>query len=159
MEAFIQCVYVAQIEKKPPHHHGTTISEYHGSFHKYQRHRPMLVHCITLIPFRLIRKNLGNLREFFGQMVHRLPRQKIARTSKNINIKNHSIGWKRSFKSNPKIDRQDRQWREASRISQLGTNHTLISSIIFSLRASVSAKDDVKWCYHFIREKNMPELC
>ena len=52
----------------------------------------MLVHCLTLIPFRLIRKNLGNLREFFEQMVHRLPRQKIARTSKNINIKYHSIG-------------------------------------------------------------------
>ena len=61
--------------------------------------KAMLVHCITLIPFRLIRKNLGNLREFFGQMAHRLPRQKIARTSKNINIKYHSIGWKRSFKS------------------------------------------------------------
>ena len=98
MEPFIQCV--AQIEKKePPQHHGTTTSECHGSFHKYQRHKPMLVHCITLIPFRLIRKNLGNLPEFFGQMVHRLPRQKIAHTSKNINIKYHSIGWKKSFKS------------------------------------------------------------
>ena len=40
----------------------------------------MLVHRMTLFSFRLFRKNLGNLREFFGQMVHRPPWQKIART-------------------------------------------------------------------------------
>ena len=34
--------------------------------------RPMLVHRMTLISFRLFRKTLGNLREFFGQMVHPL---------------------------------------------------------------------------------------
>ena len=28
----------------------------------------------------LFRRNLGNLREFFGQMVYRLPWQEIART-------------------------------------------------------------------------------
>ena len=53
----------------------------------------MLVHCITLIPFRLIRKNLGNLREFFGQMVHRLPRQKIARTSKTEHKHKKPLNW------------------------------------------------------------------
>ena len=39
--------------------------------------RPMLVHRMTLVSFRLFRKNLGNLREFFGQMVHRPPGQKL----------------------------------------------------------------------------------
>ena len=39
----------------------------------------MLVHGMTLVSFGLFRKNLGNLREFFGQMVHRPPWQKIAR--------------------------------------------------------------------------------
>ena len=43
------------------------------------------MHRMTLFSFRLFRKNLGNLREFFGQMVHLLPPpplpwQKIART-------------------------------------------------------------------------------
>ena len=42
--------------------------------------RPMLVHGMTLVSFGLFRKNLGNLRESFGQMVHRPPWQKIART-------------------------------------------------------------------------------
>ena len=40
----------------------------------------MLVHGMILVSFGLFRKNLGNLREFFGQMVHRPPWQKIART-------------------------------------------------------------------------------
>ena len=40
----------------------------------------MLVHGMTLLSFGLFRKNLGNLREFFGQMVHRPPWQKFART-------------------------------------------------------------------------------
>ena len=40
----------------------------------------MPVHRMTLVSFRLFHKNLGNLREFFGQMVRRLPWQKIART-------------------------------------------------------------------------------
>ena len=41
----------------------------------------MLAHCqMTLVCFLLFRKNLGNLREFFGQMVHRPPWQKTART-------------------------------------------------------------------------------
>ena len=31
------------------------------------------MHRMTLVSFRLFRKNLGNLRELFGQMVHPLP--------------------------------------------------------------------------------------
>ena len=38
------------------------------------------MHGMILVSFGLFRKNLGNLREFFGQMVHRPPWQKIART-------------------------------------------------------------------------------
>ena len=33
--------------------------------------------CMTLVSFGLFRKNLGNLREFFGQMVHRPPGKKL----------------------------------------------------------------------------------
>ena len=40
----------------------------------------MLVHHMTLVSFRLLCKNLDNLREFLGQMVHRPHWQKIART-------------------------------------------------------------------------------
>ena len=39
-----------------------------------------------LLSFQLISKNLGNLQEFFGQMVYRPPWQKIARTSMLIKI-------------------------------------------------------------------------
>ena len=35
---------------------------------------------MALISFRLFRKNLGNLRDFFGQMIYRPPWQKISRT-------------------------------------------------------------------------------
>ena len=42
--------------------------------------RPMLLHRMALVSVRLFCKNLGNLQEFFGQMVYRLPWQKIART-------------------------------------------------------------------------------
>ena len=35
---------------------------------------------MALISFRLFRKNLGNLRDFFEQMVYRPPWQKISRT-------------------------------------------------------------------------------
>ena len=42
--------------------------------------RPRLLHRMDLVSFRIFRKNLGNLREFFGQMVYRPPSQKIART-------------------------------------------------------------------------------
>ena len=48
--------------------------------------RPMLVHRMTLVSFRLLRENLGNLREFFGQMVHRPPGKKNAGTPMSINI-------------------------------------------------------------------------
>ena len=42
--------------------------------------RPTLLHHMALVSLLLFRKNLGNLREFFGQMVYRPPWQKIART-------------------------------------------------------------------------------
>ena len=42
--------------------------------------RPMLLHRIALVSFRLFCKNLGNLQEFFGQMVYRPPWPKIVRT-------------------------------------------------------------------------------
>ena len=34
---------------------------------------PMLLHRMALVSFRLFCKNLGNLQEFFGQMVYRPP--------------------------------------------------------------------------------------
>ena len=42
--------------------------------------RPMLLHLMALVSVRLFCKNLGNLQEFFGQMVYRPPWKKIART-------------------------------------------------------------------------------
>ena len=42
--------------------------------------RPMLLHRMALDSSRLFCKNLGNLQEFFGQMVYRPPWPKIART-------------------------------------------------------------------------------
>ena len=45
-----------------------------------------LLQSMALVSFRrrLFRKNLGNLREFFGQMVYRPFWQKIARTSMSL---------------------------------------------------------------------------
>ena len=62
--------------------------------------RPMLLHRMALVSVRLFSKNLGNLQEFFGQMVYCPPWQKIARTPmKTANNKipvssvfNHSEG-------------------------------------------------------------------
>ena len=51
-----------------------------ASSHLHMPVRPTLLHRMALVSFLLFRKNLGNLREFFGQMVYRPPRQKIART-------------------------------------------------------------------------------
>ena len=42
--------------------------------------RPMLLHRMALVSFRLFCKNLGNLQQLFGQMVYRPPWQNIART-------------------------------------------------------------------------------
>ena len=44
--------------------------------------RPMLLHRMALVSFRLFCKNLVNLQEFFGQMDYRSPPpwQKIGRT-------------------------------------------------------------------------------
>ena len=39
--------------------------------------RPMLLHRMALVSFRLFCKNLGNLQEFFGQMVYRPPGRKL----------------------------------------------------------------------------------
>ena len=38
----------------------------------------MIVREMTLVSFRLFRKKLGHLREFFVQMVHLSPRNKLA---------------------------------------------------------------------------------
>ena len=46
--------------------------------------RPMLLHRMALVSVRLFCKNLGNLQEFFGQMVYCPPWQKIARTPMTI---------------------------------------------------------------------------
>ena len=50
-----------------------------------------LLHRMGLVSFRIFRKNLGNLREFFGQMFYRPPWQKIARTPMASNLSS----WKR----------------------------------------------------------------
>ena len=39
---------------------------------------PMLLHRMNLVCFGLFRKHLGNSEEFFGQMVHRSPQQKLS---------------------------------------------------------------------------------
>ena len=52
--------------------------------------RPTLLHRMALVSFLLFRKNLGNLREFFGQMVYRPPWQKIARTPMSLLLKEES---------------------------------------------------------------------
>ena len=49
---------------------------------------PMLLHRMALVSFRLFCKNLGNLQEFFGQMVYRPPWPKIARTPMLILLAN-----------------------------------------------------------------------
>ena len=43
---------------------------------------------MALISFRLFRKNLGNLRDVFGQMVYRPPWQEISRTPMLIDHRN-----------------------------------------------------------------------
>ena len=43
---------------------------------------------VALISFRLFRKNLGNLRDVFEQMVYRPPWQKISRTLMEISNRN-----------------------------------------------------------------------
>ena len=47
--------------------------------------RPTLLNRMALVSFRQFCKNLGNLQEFFGQMVYRPPWQKIARTPMPLN--------------------------------------------------------------------------
>ena len=43
------------------------------SRHFHMPVRPMLLYRMALVSFRLFCKNLGNLQEFFGQMVYRPP--------------------------------------------------------------------------------------
>ena len=43
----------------------------------YMPVRPTLLRRIALVSFLLFRKNLGNLGEFFGQMVYRPPGKKL----------------------------------------------------------------------------------
>ena len=38
---------------------------------------PMLLHRMALISFRLFCKNVGNLQDFFGQMVYPLPTPRL----------------------------------------------------------------------------------
>ena len=47
------------------------------SSHFHMLVRPMLLHLMALVSVRLFCKNLGNLKEFFGQMVYRPPWQKL----------------------------------------------------------------------------------
>ena len=58
---------------------------------------PMLLHRMALVSFRPFCKNLGNLQEFFGQMVYRPPWPKIARTPMSLGIKNYNTGQLRYF--------------------------------------------------------------
>ena len=56
------------------------------SSHFYMPVRPTLLHRMALVSFRLFCEKLGNLRDFFGQMVccSPPPRQKIVRTPMGI---------------------------------------------------------------------------
>ena len=54
--------------------------------------RPMLLRRMALVSFRLFCKNLGNLQEFFGQMVYPPPpRPKIARTPMIVITPSHQL--------------------------------------------------------------------
>ena len=48
-----------------------------ASSHLHMPVRPILLHRMAIVSFLLFRKNLGNLREFFGQMVYRPPGKKL----------------------------------------------------------------------------------
>ena len=72
----------------------------------------MSVHSMTLVSLRLFRKNLGNLLEFFGQMVRRPPWQKNARTPMGT----------------PKSKRLLKKWVMLKRIAN---SYTYISRISF----------------------------
>ena len=56
------------------------------SSHLHMPVRPTLLHRMALVSFLLFRKNLGNLREFFGQIVYRPLWQKIARTPMSATV-------------------------------------------------------------------------
>ena len=55
--------------------------------------RPMLLRRMALVSFRLFCKNLGNLQEFFGQMVYPPPPPwpKIARTPMIVITPSHQL--------------------------------------------------------------------
>ena len=58
-----------------------------------------LENCIEPPSFRLFLKNLGNLKDIFGQMVYRPPWQKISRTPMStLNFEHHLQRWCKSLK-------------------------------------------------------------
>ena len=61
------------------------------SSHLHMLVRPMLLHRMALVSVRLFCKNLGNLQEFFGQMVYRPPWQKISRTPMSPKYLRHTF--------------------------------------------------------------------
>ena len=50
---------------------------------------------------------------------------------------------------NPKIDQQDRK-KDVKNYTTRNQSH-FDFEVIFGLRASISTKDDIKWCYQIIR--------
>ena len=54
--------------------------------------RPKLLHHMGLVSFRLFCENLGNLQEFFGQMVYCAPWPKIARTPMLMRMAGGGVG-------------------------------------------------------------------
>ena len=101
-EPSIQCV--AQIKKKKTSsYHGTTTCQNATSCvmdRIINIYRPMLVHCVTLTPFRLFPKSGQLARIFWENISPPTPRQKIARTRMNINIKCQKV----FLVCKPKID-------------------------------------------------------
>ena len=69
---------------------------------------------MALISFRLFRKNLGNLRGFFGQMVYRPPWQKISRTPMLRTSPHYLNAWNRLIHRGLCVPKQI-PWRKISR--------------------------------------------
>ena len=92
-----------------------------ASSHLHMPVRPTLLHRMALVSFLLFRKNLGNLREFFGQKVYRPPWQKIARTPMNSIISwvtDYSLIVARNFSVKFKISLVKlRPWQSSVRLS------------------------------------------
>ena len=54
--------------------------------HLHMLVRPTLLNRMAVVSFLLFRKNLGNLREFFGQIFYRPPWQKISLTPMIVKV-------------------------------------------------------------------------